>query len=125
MAERPTMDPAAMWRDAVAQWEKGLNELSNRAMASDEFSRGMNQTTGLVVGMQQSFAEAMGRTLAGLNMPSRADIAALGERLQAMETELARIAAAVDRLASASGTAAPVSGPPRTRRPPSRPGSAS
>jgi phage-related protein len=89
MAEPPSKDPAAGWRDLVAQWEKNLNELANRTMGSDEFSKAINQAVGLSAGMQSSLSEAMGRYLASLN-PSRAEMAGIGERLHAIEERLDR-----------------------------------
>ena len=66
MAESPSKDPAAAWRDLVTQWEKNLNELANRTMGSDEFAKSVNQAVGLSAGMQSSLSEAMGRYLASL-----------------------------------------------------------
>ncbi len=81
MTEPPSKDPAAAWRDLVAQWEKNLNELANRAMGSDEFAKSMNQAVNLSAGMQNSMSDAMGRYLASLNLPSRAEMIDFGERL--------------------------------------------
>ncbi len=81
MTDPPSKDPAAAWRDLVAQWEKNLNELANRAMGSDEFAKSMNQAVNLSAGMQNSMSDAMGRYLASLNLPSRAEMIDFGERL--------------------------------------------
>lgn len=122
MAEPPSKDPAAAWRDLVAQWEKNLNELANRAMGSDEFSKAVNQAMGLSAGMQSSLSEAMGRYLASLNLPSRAEMTSIAERLYAIEERLERIHGLLQRSAGvAEPAAAPTSAkPPRTKRPPGR-----
>jgi len=122
MAEPPSKDPAAAWRDLVAQWEKNLNELANRTMGSDEFSKAINQAMGLSAGMQSSLSEAMGRYLASLNLPSRAEMAGIGERLHAIEERLDRVLTLLQPPADAAkpGGAAATAKPPRTKRPPGR-----
>jgi hypothetical protein len=122
VAESSSKDPAAAWQDLVAQWEKNLNELANRTMGSDEFSKSINRAMSLSAGMQNSLGEVMGRYLASLNLPSRAEMTSIGERLQAIEERLDRIHALLQRSAGvAKPGAAPASGrPPRTKRPPDR-----
>jgi len=118
MAEKQSApDPAAAFRDLVAQWEKGINELANRTMNSDEFSRAINKATTASTTMQQQLGELIGRYLASLNLPSRSEMVNIGERLQAIETSLHRISAQLDR-ASAANANTPGAGPPRTKRPP-------
>ena len=78
MAESSSKDPPAALQDLVAQWEKNLNAFANRTMGSDEFSKAINQAMGLSVGVQSSLSEAMGRYLASLNLPSRAEMMSIG-----------------------------------------------
>jgi hypothetical protein len=122
VAEPPSKDPAAAWRDLVAQWEKNLNDLANRTMGSDEFSKAINQAMSLSAGMQSSLSEAMDRYLASLNLPSRAEMAGVGERLHAIEERLDRVLALLQPPAGAAqpGGAAASAKPPRTKRPPDR-----
>jgi hypothetical protein len=122
MAEPSSKDPAAAWQDLVAQWEKSLNALANRTMGSDEFSKSINQAMSMSAGMQSSLGEVMGRYLASLNLPSRAEMTSIAERLQAIEERLDRIYALLQRSAGvAEPDAAPTSAkPPRTKRPPGR-----
>jgi hypothetical protein len=113
-AEPLSKDPAAAWRDLVAQWEKNVNE----------FSKAVNQAMGLSAGMQSSLSEAMGRYLASLNLPSRTEMAGIGERLNAIEERLDRVLTLLQLPAGAakpSGAAATAK-PPRTKRPPDRGG---
>jgi len=120
MAESPSKDPAAAWRDLVTQWEKNLNELANRTMGSDEFAKSVNQAVGLSAGMQSSLSEAMGRYLASLNLPSRTEMAAIGERLHAIEQRLDRVLELLQASAGAAEAEGAVAGakpPPRTKRP--------
>jgi hypothetical protein len=121
MADAPSKDPSAAWRELISQWEKNVNALANQTMASDEFSSSSNQAMSAGLKMQQAMGSAMATYLATLNLPSRVDIIALGERLQSIETYLSRIALALEQPQGArrqrpSGTRPK---PPRTKRPPS------
>jgi predicted RNA-binding protein with EMAP domain len=119
MAEQKSSpDPAAAFRDLVAQWEKGINEFANRTMNSDEFSRAMNKATTASTTMQQQLGELIGRYLMTLNLPSRAEMMNIGERLQAIETSLHRVSTQLEKLGASPGGGSS-SGPPRTKRPPS------
>lgn len=122
MAE-PFKDPAAIWRDMVAQWEKGFNEFANKAMGTEEFSRSMNQATKMTLQAQQSMGDLMAKYLTALNLPTRADIMAIAERVQAIEESLVRIAEAMDRrVGDGQQTIRNTRKPPRTKRPPSAEG---
>ncbi len=114
-------DPAALWRDFLGEAEKNFNEMANRAMGSEHFSRAMNQAGGAGVGAQKAFGDMMERYLAGMNLPTRAQFDGMGERLLAIESQLNEIRAllyAMSRAAPAAESRDAVR-PPRTRRPPS------
>jgi len=120
----PGADPFAPWRELVAVWEKNVNALANRTMASDEFTSTMHGTTGLTVKAQEALRDVMAAYLASVNLPSRNDVAALGERIGQLESRLDRIAAALERIAGTAARAddtttaeAPARRPPRTKRP--------
>ena len=53
------LDPMAMWRDLVGQWEKGANEFANQAMASDPFKQGMHGGMNASLQAQKSLGELM------------------------------------------------------------------
>jgi hypothetical protein len=123
VAEPPGTDPFALWRDLVAQWEKGVNAAANRTMASDKFSASMNGGMALALKMQEAMRDGMATYLASVNVASRNDIAALGERIGQIEERLDRMTALLERVAAAhDGTASsapvPAPRPPRTKRPP-------
>ena len=91
-------------------------------MSTDQYTQGMGQFMDLYLNMQQSMNEAMGRYLSALNLPTRSDILALGERLSMIEDHIVSIEAAVTALtpsapAKASVSAASVKRPPRTKQP--------
>ena len=115
-------DPVAMWQNMIGEMEKGFNSFANQAMSSPEFSKAMNQVGGASAGAQKQLGEWMEKYLVGMNLPSRAQVVGMAERLQAIEGQLAEIKAMLTQLTKASGApagsafGAPM--PPRTKRPP-------
>jgi hypothetical protein len=131
MPDKSATDPLAAWREIVSQWEKGVNSLANQNMATDQFSGSMNQMMKVMMQAQQSVSDGMVKYLATLNLPSRADLIALGEQLGSIESQLSRIAQILERQAAVSAATASSStssagsaptnvpkAPPRTKRPP-------
>jgi hypothetical protein len=121
MADKST-DPAAIWQTMVGEMEKGFNSFASQAMASPEFSKLVNQVGGASAGAQKQFGELMEKYLVSMNLPSRAQMVSMAERLQSIEGQLNEIKALLYEVHNSSGTpdgrsAAPR--PPRTRRPPS------
>ena len=118
-----TADPFEMWRDWVANSERQWNSFLNNAMATDEFSQAMGRMMDVYLNMQKNMNEVMGRYLQVINVPTRNDVMAIGERLSQIENRLNQIEGALARMSvsSASGTAAPrataVPRPPRTKKP--------
>jgi SMC interacting uncharacterized protein involved in chromosome segregation len=114
-------DPAVIWQTMIGEMEKGFNSFANQAMASPEFSKAMNQAGGVAAGAQRQLGELMEKYLLAMNLPSRAQMVGMAERLQAIEGQLNEIKALLHQvhhnsLSQDSGTGAPR--PPRTRRPP-------
>jgi hypothetical protein len=112
MAETPWTDPVALWRDMLDKMERQFNEAGNKVMGQEQFSAAVNKASVLPLAMQKSLNDAMAKYFATLNLPTRDDIIALGERLGHVERELHRLSAA---LAPPPVPAAP--SPPRTRKP--------
>jgi polyhydroxyalkanoate synthesis regulator phasin len=75
----------------------------------------MHQGTAASLQAQNAMQEGMAKALAAANMPSKADIDALGERLLAVERQLAQIAQALGN----AGAASTAPKPSRNRKPPS------
>jgi hypothetical protein len=112
-------DPVALWHTMLGEMEKGFNAFANQAMASPEFSKVVNQVGGASAGAQRQLGELMEKYLSSMNLPSRAQLANFGERLQAIEGQLNEITALLRQVHSntgAEGSTAPK--PPRTKRPP-------
>ena len=114
MTQNP-LDPMAMFRDAVTQWEKMANDFGGQFLNRPETAQAMHNATGMALKAQQGAHEAMAKLLAAANMPSKADVAALAERIAGVEASLARIEAALDVRADRPGKPA---APKRTRTPP-------
>ncbi len=116
-------DPVEIWHTMLGEMEKGFNSFATQTMTSPEFSKVMNQAGGVAAGAQKQFGELMEKYLVGMNMPSRAQLVTMAERLQAIEAELGEIRTLLYRMQDKSGEGGEgVAGtlkPPRTRRPPS------
>ena len=78
-------DPAVMWQNFLGEVQKGISSFANQTMGSGEFSRAMSQLTGTSMGAQKALGDVMERYFVGMNLPSRAQIENVGERLQAIE----------------------------------------
>lgn len=121
-------DPIEIWHTMLGEMEKGFNSFATQTMTSPEFSKAMNQAGGLAAGAQKQFGGLMEKYLLGMNLPSRAQLVDMAERLQAIEAQLGEIRLLLSRMqdktAGAGDTAGGRPKPPRTRRPPSAAGGA-
>jgi len=79
-----------MWRDWVAQSERQWNGFLNNAMATDEFSKGMGQFMDVYLNIQKSMNDVMGRYFTSINIPTRADLLQVADRMGGMEERLRR-----------------------------------
>ena len=86
-------DPAEVWRTMIGEMEKGFNSFANQAMTSPEFSKVMNQVGGVSTGAQKQLGELMEKYLLTMNLPSRAQMVGMAERIQAIEGQLNEIKA--------------------------------
>jgi len=124
MADKSS-DPLALWQKMMGEMEKGYNAFANQAMSSPEFSKAMNQASCATAGAQKQFAELMEKYLLNMNLPSRAQMIGVAERLQNIETQLNEIKATLQQMnAGASSGSVGVVRPPRTKRPPAPPSAA-
>jgi SMC interacting uncharacterized protein involved in chromosome segregation len=125
MADKST-DPVAMWQNMIGEMEKGFNSFANQAMASPEFSKVVNQVGEATAGAQKQLGDLMEKYLVSMNLPSRAQMVSMAERLQSIEGQLNEIKALLHQVHNNSGV--PEGGyagapkPPRTKRPPSAAG---
>jgi SMC interacting uncharacterized protein involved in chromosome segregation len=115
------IDPVALWQKTISEIETGLNVFANQAMNSPEFSKMMNQAGGITAGAQKQFCELMERYLLMTNLPSRAQMIGIAERLQTIENQLNDVKKLLQQVTnSAAAQAGPINAPrpPRTKRPP-------
>src|SRR5579862_4948703 len=124
MADKSS-DPVALWQNMIGEMEKGFNAFANQAMTSPEFSKAVNQVGGVTAGAQKQLGELMEKYLVSMNLPSRAQMVGMAERLQSIEAQLNEIKALLHQVhgnttALNRGSAA-TARPPRTRRPPPPP----
>lgn len=123
MADQANVDPLALWRDWVANSERQWNAFLNNAMATDEFSQTMGRMMDVYLNVQKQMNEVMGRYLQVINVPTRNDVIAIGERLSQIEERLVSIEDAITAGQRATGAepattgAPPAARPPRTKKP--------
>jgi polyhydroxyalkanoic acid synthase PhaR subunit len=108
MTQSP-FDPLALWRDMLAKWQTAVSDTAGKTVAPAEYVRLMNQTMDMSLQMQQALGAMMGKYLAALNMPTRADLAAMDTRLRAIEEQLAHLA----RKAEGTAVKPPAAAAPR------------
>jgi len=122
MADKST-DPVAIWQNMMGEMEKGFNAFATKAMETPEFSKAVNQVGGVSAGAQKQLGDMMEKYLLTMNLPSRAQMVGMAERLQGIEGQLSEIKALLYQLqnnAGAAGSGFPAAlKPPRTKRPPS------
>ena len=102
-------DPVAIWQNMIGEMEKGFNSFANQAMASPEFSKVVNQVGGVSAGAQKQLGDLMEKYLVSMNLPSRAQMVSMAERLQSIEGQLNEIKALLHQLHNNSGAADDVS----------------
>ena len=94
MAEFP-FDPVAAWQKFVSDWEKQINSASASVVGTEEFSRIMNQATQFTLATQQQFDKHMEQFLKTVHLASKTDIAAIHDRLAAIEESIERLSNAI------------------------------
>ncbi|MDE2597077.1 MAG: hypothetical protein KGL44_09390 [Sphingomonadales bacterium] len=114
-------DPAAAWSDFVQKWEHEINSWSGKLTESEQFGAMMGQATKVQMATQKAMADHMESVLRSLNLPSKAQVDALSERLDAIEEAIERLRLSLEpgpAAAPARGPApAPALAPRRTRKP--------
>ena len=118
MAELISLDPFVLVRDLVSRLEKGINAFANPVMRSDGFARGANQAMSAAMVAKKLARALTQRYFEALNIPSRADIVALTDRLQALEDRMIGMQATLDRIAGGAAHKPALPAPSRTRKPP-------
>lgn len=108
---------AEIWKAMIGEMEKGFSAFASQAMASPEFSKVVDQVGGVSAGAQKQLSDLMEKYLVTMNLPSRAQMVSMAERLQSMEGELTEIKALLHRLQNTTGGSAAAPKAARVRRP--------
>ncbi|HLZ68503.1 MAG TPA: hypothetical protein VKV26_01195 [Dehalococcoidia bacterium] len=86
------------WRQMAEQAEQQWNQYFNQAMGTEAFAGMMGRYMEGYLAFQQSLAHNIERYMQSLNLPTRTDITAIGERLASLESQLSAMAAEQRRL---------------------------
>ncbi|MBF9149490.1 hypothetical protein [Novosphingobium jiangmenense] len=108
----------AKWQEMVQKWEHEINDWSGKVTENEQFGAMMGQLTKVQIVAQNAFAEQMETLLRNLNLPSKAQVDALSERLDAIEDSIERVRLAVEALATKTAATEAPPEPKRTRKPP-------
>jgi hypothetical protein len=120
MVEKST-DPIVLWQRMIGEMEKGFSAFANQAL-SPQLARATDQAGAVPAAAQKQLGDFMEKYLVNMNLPSRAQMVGVAERLQNIELQLAEIKVMLQQM----NTPVPQTGvsiaPPRSRRrPPAEP----
>lgn len=130
MSDDEQLNPMRIWREwlikSEKQWSDGLTEM----MGDERFSKGMGRYIQEGLHTHRIFSDAMAQYLSNLNIPSRADVLDIGDRLGQIEDTLAALQveireqrAQITKLANSgaqSGASVEPARPTRTKQPPAK-----
>ena len=114
-----SFDPMKLWRDWFVKNERDWSEAMTRMIKDDTVSQGLGTEFNASLVQQQAMKRNMADFMANMNLPTRDDLTAMGERLGQLEDAVARIEALLVRLGPAAA-ATPSPKPSRTRKPASK-----
>jgi polyhydroxyalkanoate synthesis regulator phasin len=110
------LDPMRAWRDWFVKNEREWSESLAKAMQDENVARTLGLEINASLHRKQMFSKEMASAMANMNLPTRDDIVALGERVGQLEDAIARLEAAL--VQTKRGGAADAAKPARTRKPP-------
>ena len=125
MSNDNSIDPLRLWREWFVKSEKTWSDTLTELMGDENFSKGMGRYVHEALHTHRMFSEAMAQYLSNLNIPSRADILDMNDRLAHIEDTLNQLVvelrgqrAQLTKLAAGGGAAGDARPrPTRTRRP--------
>ncbi len=121
MTQTPGFDPVANWQQMLQKWEQEVNSWSSKFTETEQFGAGMSQATKFSLVAQKALNDRMETVLRSLNLPSKTQVEALGERLDAIEESIERLRLALEPGGTIPEPPNPVVAPRRTRKPPADP----
>jgi|AZII01.1.fsa_nt_gi hypothetical protein len=126
--EKHFLEPMRMWREWVQKSEKQWSGALTDMMADEKSSKVLGHYFQEWLHAQNMFTEMVGQQLAALNLPSRADVLGVEDRLSGVEDALSTLTAEIHQLkkqlaATGKETATSAAKPRRTRKPQAKPAS--
>jgi hypothetical protein len=91
-------DPFAIWRQAYEQAEKGWTQALEQVTGTDAFSQNLGQSLDSYLSFQKLMRDSMQTYLETMNLPTRNDIARLGELIVNLEGKIDDLDDRVDML---------------------------
>lgn len=76
------------WRSMLQQWEAEANKSLTEAIGREDSAKMLNGALRGALQMQSAFTEAMEKSLAALNLPTRSDVLRLSEQIGALERKI-------------------------------------
>ena len=119
MAEQTpsNFDPFNAWRDWLSQFERQLNAFLNQQMSTDTYQRFAGGINRVVLDSQKAMGEMLARSTNWMNLPTRDELAALSERLAALEQRVKALEGTSATSNTTRSESSETPRPPRTRRP--------
>jgi len=128
MSDDDQFDPVRIWREWMIKSEKMWSDHLTEMMGNEKFSKGMGRYIQEGLHTHRIFSDGMAQYLSNLNIPSRADVLDIGDRLGQIEDTLAGLQieireqrAQLTKLANTGAQASTDDAPrrpSRTKRPP-------
>ena len=120
-----SFDPLRTWREWYQKSEKKWSDAVSGVLGDDRFAQTTGKYVQEAVHLHRMFTESMAQYLAALNLPSRSDITALGDRVGELEDTVAGLQvelrhlrrSLMERDIAAQGADQPTR-PKRTKQPP-------
>ena len=123
--DTPFTEPMRMWREWIQTSEKQWSEALTGMMADEQSGKMFGHYFQEWLHAQNMFTEMMGQQLASMNLPSRADVIGIKDRMGEVDDTLSSLVAEIHQLKkqlaeSGVNKAAPATAarPTRTRKPP-------
>ncbi|KHK93542.1 hypothetical protein [Novosphingobium malaysiense] len=110
-------DPIAAWQKMIQDWEGEINAWSGKLTQSEQFSAVLGQATKMIVVAQKTMSEQLEGLLQSLNLPSKTQVEAMTDRLDAIEDSIAQLRIALEKLANEETPSPTKTEPRRTRVP--------
>ena len=117
MSEK-SFDPTAAWAEFVQKWEHEINQWSGKFTQNEQFAALLGQATKVSMASQKALTDQMESLLRSLNLPSKTQVDALAERLDAIEEAIERLRLSLEPGATVAPPPPSAPAPRRTRKPP-------